>query len=1013
MPTRLPDFNDLGTLPEAKPNRGFANYNPPDATQAADIYARGIHNLTSGIASAASDIGSIAASEKTKDQNLESDMAHSSWLVAQTNLNEKLKNETDQEKLKTYGQDNYQTAANTAAGYFNDPKAKQGFLLRVAPDIAAAQVNANTRIFEIQKGEAKGNILDLGQSLKDNAIRAPDDATMAGFVQQYNDLVQSGVDKRYFTPEEGARDRQVWIKDTVKGHFEHLPPEDQVASLTLPKNPEEQAKGKALLDRAIAVGFSPMQASAIANANPAAAEEFLRTGHAPGESIPGAAPDLESVRANNPGNIHMSDFARAHGATSISTTPGGEGIAVFPTVHAGIQAVDALASERYQGGRRTPAELVAGMWTPGPNGKEAARNVAATMGIGVNSDMHLEKPENLQKFRDAIILQENGHEGALHFRAQASGLGSTGQFQFRANNAHVSPQWGNPDAPGFNQQYLTQINVPGTSNTIAVHKNSAPAFEGLLTELRNDGYPLQDVQSFNNRDIRGGTQKSQHAWGNAIDINPDKQPLGSQGSDFAKYNIDIHSLAGKYGLIWGGDFIRRKDPMHFENANPASSESSGVRQRLMAATDAHSAAEAALGIDQPPGFQGGLGTIPNGYQRVHDTQQTYSNFAGDPNSLPRASSPLLRFIPEDERQDLLVKANKDWAAQERGSALLRKEETTAIEAAKKDDETSIKETGIPVAALTPERAAASLGDEAGKALNRERALHSDYHAKTKDFERLTNEQINANVDSLKPTGGPSAKTQEANYNEAVEKANKLKKRRSDDPAESVSGFDAVKRAMAQYDPARPATFQRVVNARVAAQKQIGIAADPLTNAERDYYTREIAPVTSTFTPEGDKQTIANRVMAEFEAKYGSYTRAAVNDIVAKQGWTIGNAALIDAIDKKEIDIRHNSPPPGVDQKGWSDVLSTPPVLSTGPLPAVLWGQALTRLAANPTAKAKDDFTDKTHIDAGGVLERLKVEAPAPPATKAAPPKPARDMTHMPIAGAIRRVLKGVPFEGNP
>jgi hypothetical protein len=142
----------------------------------------------------------------------------------------------------------------------------------------------------------------------------------------------------------------------------------------------------------------------------------------------------------------------------------------------------------------------------------------------------------------------------------------------RANNAHVSPEWGNPDDPGFASKYLTPIKIPGTDKDLMVHKNSAQAFGGFLQELKDKGYPLGDVQSYNNRNERGGSMKSQHAWGNAIDINPGKNRFRTSDNDFARYGIDIHALANEYGLMRGGDFIKSKDPMHFENANPVGSD---------------------------------------------------------------------------------------------------------------------------------------------------------------------------------------------------------------------------------------------------------------------------------------------------------------------------------------------------------------------------------------------------------------------------------------------------------
>jgi hypothetical protein len=55
---------------------------------------------------------------------------------------------------------------------------------------------------------------------------------------------------------------------------------------------------------------------------------------------------------------------------------------------------------------------------------------------------------------------------------------------------------------------------------------------------------------------------SEHAFGNAIDINPDKNPFHSAKDNLPK---DVAQIAARYGLIWGGDWNgRSRDPMHFE-----------------------------------------------------------------------------------------------------------------------------------------------------------------------------------------------------------------------------------------------------------------------------------------------------------------------------------------------------------------------------------------------------------------------------------------------------------------
>ena len=133
--------------------------------------------------------------------------------------------------------------------------------------------------------------------------------------------------------------------------------------------------------------------------------------------------------------------------------------------------------------------------------------------------------------------------------------------------------YGNPDDPNFAKEFLVDLqtyvwspvkfeNVP---ITLKVHKLAHDAFDGFLKDL-HVFYTIYDISSYNNRLIRGSNaHKSQHAWGNAIDINPTTNPSTHNGVRTTDMPIDdIHKLIEKYNLVWGGDWHQPIDSMHFE-----------------------------------------------------------------------------------------------------------------------------------------------------------------------------------------------------------------------------------------------------------------------------------------------------------------------------------------------------------------------------------------------------------------------------------------------------------------
>lgn len=124
------------------------------------------------------------------------------------------------------------------------------------------------------------------------------------------------------------------------------------------------------------------------------------------------------------------------------------------------------------------------------------------------------------------------------------------------------------------QDLVSRRPIPGT--TIGVTVRNGPAgdlllevaslFDRLVQDI--DPPPLDDW-GYAERPVRGSTTAvSNHASGTAIDLNATKWPLGSEASvnlnpaQIAK----VHEIvAATLGVVrWGGDYLGRKDPMHFE-----------------------------------------------------------------------------------------------------------------------------------------------------------------------------------------------------------------------------------------------------------------------------------------------------------------------------------------------------------------------------------------------------------------------------------------------------------------
>ena len=113
--------------------------------------------------------------------------------------------------------------------------------------------------------------------------------------------------------------------------------------------------------------------------------------------------------------------------------------------------------------------------------------------------------------------------------------------------------------------------VKGTDRKLRCAESVGPLLAAFAAEFHELIEPIDegtfDDWAYAYRMVRGNpTKLSCHSSGTAIDLNATKHPLGKAGTFPAEKIPMLRALAKKYGLKWGGDFVKRKDEMHFEIA---------------------------------------------------------------------------------------------------------------------------------------------------------------------------------------------------------------------------------------------------------------------------------------------------------------------------------------------------------------------------------------------------------------------------------------------------------------
>ncbi len=116
--------------------------------------------------------------------------------------------------------------------------------------------------------------------------------------------------------------------------------------------------------------------------------------------------------------------------------------------------------------------------------------------------------------------------------------------------------------------------VPGSGGGVArVHQRALPAFQQVAAALAAEAaagrtYPVRDAIAHAFRTVAGERNLSNHAFGNAIDLNPRQNPYRPDGvlvTDMPAWFVAVWEEAG---FCWGGDWIYVKDAMHFSWMGP-------------------------------------------------------------------------------------------------------------------------------------------------------------------------------------------------------------------------------------------------------------------------------------------------------------------------------------------------------------------------------------------------------------------------------------------------------------
>jgi hypothetical protein len=184
-----------------------------------------------------------------------------------------------------------------------------------------------------------------------------------------------------------------------------------------------------------------------------------------------------------------------------------------------------------------------------------------------------------------------------------------------------------------------------------------------------------------------------------------------------------------------------------------------------------------------------------------------------------------------------------------------------------DDLRSMANTGQGVPGLEPETVERVLGSarflewQAGR---------EDAHAiwvNTHDLYSLSEQQIDARLESLRPAAGAENDSRlKRIHDEVAKQVEQLRHLRREDPGLSVGNDPMVQNAATAVDPQQPATFRPLATARLAAQERAGISEDLRLPITKDEAVRLTEPLRSA--PPGQERNVLTDIATQFQAMFG-------------------------------------------------------------------------------------------------------------------------------------------------
>lgn len=241
---KLPDDTALGGSPSGNSGRPIATYDVTGLARGAAAIAGGVSDIGKGAQSASRDISAVVNQQQSDTDSLEEARANSNYLIKTKQLRDEMSTVTDPNGLEETYKPKFQQAYDESAALISNPRKRELWSLRTAPDVTGQTIAVGDKVYDLQKTQTIASTNEQLDQIRQSALKTQDPEERAKFIAAGHQLLGGLKDAGYIDAVTEQKYRKKWTEDYAVSAIQMMPPEDRVKTLS----PVVQGRD-AILDR--------------------------------------------------------------------------------------------------------------------------------------------------------------------------------------------------------------------------------------------------------------------------------------------------------------------------------------------------------------------------------------------------------------------------------------------------------------------------------------------------------------------------------------------------------------------------------------------------------------------------------------------------------------------------------------------------------------------------------------------------------------------------------------------